>query len=309
MVVNVMNIAKPAEGEQALLTIDEVTTVFHEFGHALHGLLSDVHYPSLSGTSVPRDFVEFPSQINENWLEPEILAHYARHVETGRPSPSSLLPFVRNPSGGRGLLPRSTLPPAGWIWLGTLSSDDAEKITDVEEFEANALQQAGVDMEGRIAPRYRSAYFNHIFAGGYSAGYWSYLWAEVLDADGFQAFIDTGAARGEGDDEGTQNSEPLDLGDVRAAGDRFRRMILSAVRRLTTRTPFGCSAVSRNPCNHCFAVVDWMAHKNGCILGLVVQRTGVDSNTVGDLVPSHSQRGSGCGNYQGHAGDHSAVGG
>ncbi len=230
VVVNVMNIAKPAEGEQALLTIDEVTTVFHEFGHALHGLLSDVRYPSLSGTSVPRDFVEFPSQINENWaLEPEILAHYARHVETGEALPPELVAAVRAQSKwGQGFATTEYLA-ACWVDLAwhTLSSDDAEKVTDVEEFEANALQQAGVDMEGLIAPRYRSAYFNHIFAGGYSAGYWSYLWAEVLDADGFQAFIDTGAARGEGDDEGEQNSEPLDSGDVRAAGDRFRRMILS----------------------------------------------------------------------------------
>lgn len=230
VVVNVMNIAKPAEGEQALLTIDEVTTVFHEFGHALHGLLSDVRYPSLSGTSVPRDFVEFPSQINENWaLEPEILANYARHVDTGESLPAELVAAVRAQSKwGQGFATTEYLA-ACWVDLAwhTLSSDDAEKVTDVEEFEANALQRAGVDMDGIIAPRYRSAYFNHIFAGGYSAGYWSYLWAEVLDADGFQAFVDTGAAHGEGDGESTTEAEQIDLGDVRAAGERFRRMILS----------------------------------------------------------------------------------
>ena len=241
VVVNVMNVAKPAEGEQALLTIDEVTTVFHEFGHALHGLLSDVRYPSLSGTSVPRDFVEFPSQINENWaLEPEILANYARHVETGESLPADLVEAVRAQSKwGQGFATTEYLA-ACWVDLAwhTLSSSDAEKITDVEEFEANALQRAGVDMNGMISPRYRSAYFNHIFAGGYSAGYWSYLWAEVLDADGFQAFVDTGAAHGdtavaedesasEGADVAGETSEEIDPDDVRAAGDRFRRMILS----------------------------------------------------------------------------------
>ncbi|WP_282940352.1 M3 family metallopeptidase [Corynebacterium auriscanis] len=224
VVVNVMNIAKPAAGEQALLTIDEVMTVFHEFGHGLHGLLSDVRYPSLSGTSVPRDFVEFPSQINENWaLEPEILANYARHVDTGEPLPAELVQAVREQSKwGQGFATTEYLA-ACWVDLAwhTLSFDDAQQVTDVEEFEASALQRAGVDMDGMIAPRYRSEYFNHVFAGGYSAGYWSYLWAEVLDADGFQAFVDTGAARGESVD------EDIDPDDVRAAGDRFRRMILS----------------------------------------------------------------------------------
>jgi peptidyl-dipeptidase Dcp len=220
VVVNVLNLARPGEGEQALLSLDEVTTVFHEFGHGLHGLLSDVRYPSLSGTNVPRDFVEFPSQINENWaLEPTVLDNYAHHVETGEPLPPELVRAVRaQQQWGQGF---STTEYVAACWLDLawhrLSPEQAAKIDDVAAFEADALEAAGVDLPG-IAPRYRSTYFNHIFAGGYSADYWSYLWAEVLDADGFRAFVDTGAA---------SDTDPVDPGDVRFAGDRFRRMILS----------------------------------------------------------------------------------
>lgn len=227
VVVNVLNIAKPAgEGAQALLTLDEVATVFHEFGHALHGLLSDVRYPSLSGTSVPRDFVEFPSQINENWaLEPEILANYARHVDTGEPLPQHMLAAVREQAKyGQGFATTEYLA-ACWLDLAwhSLSVEEAAAVDDVDEFERRALETAGVTVESAIAPRYRSAFFNHIFAGGYSADYWSYVWAEVLDADGFQAFVDTGAARREISDAQLE----IDPDDVRFAGERFRRMILS----------------------------------------------------------------------------------
>lgn len=232
VVVNVMNIAEPAEGEQALLTLDEVQTVFHEFGHALHGLLSDVRYPTLSGTNVPRDFVEFPSQINENWaLEPAVLRNYARHVDTGEVISGEFVDAIRaQAKWGQGLATTEFLA-ACWLDLAwhKLSAAEAEKLaaTDdaaaqVESFEAEALERAGVDVNGALAPRYRSAYFNHIFAGGYSADYWSYLWAEVLDADGFQAFVDTGAAVGESND-----AADLDDDDVRFAGERFRRIILS----------------------------------------------------------------------------------
>ncbi|WP_034985337.1 M3 family metallopeptidase [Corynebacterium jeikeium] len=232
VVVNVMNIAEPAEGEQALLTLDEVQTVFHEFGHALHGLLSDVRYPTLSGTNVPRDFVEFPSQINENWaLEPAVLRNYARHVETGEVISGEFVDAIRaQAKWGQGLATTEFLA-ACWLDLAwhKLSAAEAEKLaaTDdaaaqVESFEAETLERAGVDVNGALAPRYRSAYFNHIFAGGYSADYWSYLWAEVLDADGFQAFVDTGAAVGESND-----AADLDDDDVRFAGERFRRIILS----------------------------------------------------------------------------------
>ncbi len=232
VVVNVLNIAKPQEGDEALLSLDEVATVFHEFGHALHGLLSDVVYPSVSGTNVPCDFVEFPSQINENWaLEPAVLANYARHVDTGEPLPAELLQAVQKQARwGQGFSTTEYVA-ACWVDLAwhKLSAQEAESVTSVEEFEAEALRRAGIDLDGLIAPRYRSAYFNHIFAGGYSAGYWSYLWAEVLDADGFQAFVDTDAAVGtpDGADGATSEIKDIDEDDVRFAGDRFRRMILS----------------------------------------------------------------------------------
>lgn len=232
VVVNVLNIAKPAEGEQALLTPDEVATVFHEFGHALHGLLSDVRYPSLSGTNVPRDFVEFPSQINENWaLEPEILSNYARHVDTGEQLPQQMVDAVRAQAAwGQGFATSEYLA-ACWLDLAwhRLSTREAAEVTDVAAFEKEALEAAGfgADLLQALAPRYSSAYFNHIFAGGYSADYWSYLWAEVLDADGFEGFVDTDAARGNGAADRPGTVAEIDPDDVRFAGDRFRRMILS----------------------------------------------------------------------------------
>ncbi len=210
VVVNVLNIAEPAEGEQALLTLDEVTTLFHEFGHALHGLLSDVRYPRFSGTNVPRDFVEFPSQINENWaLEPSILANYAFHVDTGEPIPGELVEAVKRArTAGEGFATTEYLAASALdLAWHSLSPEEAEAITDVGEFEQNALEEFGLDV-ANLAPRYRSTYFNHIFAGGYSAGYYSYLWAEALDADGFGWFADNGGATREG-------------------GDRFRGAILS----------------------------------------------------------------------------------
>ena len=241
VVVNVLNIAKPAElapGEvgRALLSLDEVATVFHEFGHALHGLLSEVRYPSLSGTSVPRDFVEFPSQINENWaLQPEILANYAKHVDTGEVLPAELAAAVQKQAQwGEGFATTEYVAACvvDLAWH-QLTEDEAAQVTDIAAFERRALEEAGIDIADKIAPRYRSAYFNHIFAGGYSADYWSYLWAEVLDADGFQAFVDTGAAReasldaDDGARTGGAEAEKIDLDDVRFAGERFRRMILS----------------------------------------------------------------------------------
>ena len=239
VVVNVLNVAKPADlpvGEigKALLSMDEVATVFHEFGHALHGLLSEVRYPSLSGTSVPRDFVEFPSQINENWaLQPEILANYAKHVDTGEVLSAELADAVQEQAKwGQGF---ATTEYVGACWVDLawhqLTEEEAAKVTDVAAFEREALDKAGIDIADKIAPRYRSAYFNHIFAGGYSADYWSYLWAEVLDADGFQAFVDTGAAHdtSEAEEQGSaeQGGGVIDEDDVRFAGERFRRMILS----------------------------------------------------------------------------------
>ena len=213
VIVNVMGITKPADGSQPLLSMDEVRTVFHEFGHALHGLLSDVRYPTFAGTNVPRDWVEFPSQINENWaLDPQLVKEYARHVETGEPIPDELLAAVTAASEfGQGFATSEYLG-ASIIDLAwhSLSAAEAAKLDAtpeaVAEFEAEALRAAGLD-NPLIAPRYRSTYFNHIFAGGYSAGYYSYLWAEALDADGFEWF--------------------KEQSDMRAAGQKFREVILS----------------------------------------------------------------------------------
>ncbi|OFN74393.1 peptidase [Corynebacterium sp. HMSC070E08] len=213
VIVNVMGITKPADGSQPLLSMDEVRTVFHEFGHALHGLLSDVRYPTFAGTNVPRDWVEFPSQINENWaLDKNLVKEYARHVETGEPIPDELLDAISAASEfGQGFATSEYLGASiiDLAWHSLSAAEAAElKATPeaVAEFEAEALRAAGLDNE-LIAPRYRSTYFNHIFAGGYSAGYYSYLWAEALDADGFEWF--------------------KEQTDLREAGQKFRDVILS----------------------------------------------------------------------------------
>ncbi|WP_339017217.1 M3 family metallopeptidase [Corynebacterium hesseae] len=213
VIVNVMGITKPADGSQPLLSMDEVRTVFHEFGHALHGLLSDVRYPTFAGTNVPRDWVEFPSQINENWaLDERLVKEYARHVETGEPIPDELLDAISAASEfGQGFATSEYLGASiidlAWHSLSASEAAELEATPEaVAEFEAEALRAAGLDNE-LIAPRYRSTYFNHIFAGGYSAGYYSYLWAEALDADGFEWF--------------------KEQTDLREAGQKFRDVILS----------------------------------------------------------------------------------
>lgn len=188
VVVNVMSVSSN------LLTIDEVTTLFHEFGHALHGLLSDVRYPSHSGTNVPRDWVEFPSQINENYaFAPEIARNYARHVDTGEVIPAPLLQAMEaSRQFGQGFttaeyLAASAIDLAWHSLAGDIPSD-------IDAFEDNVLREYGLNVEG-LEPRYRSTWFNHIFAGGYSAGYYSYLWAEALDADGYQLVAEEGINR------------------------------------------------------------------------------------------------------------------
>lgn len=222
VVVNVMGITRPGDGSQPLLSIDEVTTLFHEFGHALHGLLSAVRYPSFSGTSVPRDYVEFPSQINENWaFDPAVVRNYARHVDTGEVIPAELLEAVTAARQfGQGFATSEYLAAAiiDLAWH-SLDPETAAALGDdlaaVQDFEEVALKEAGL-VVADLAPRYGSTYFNHIFAGGYSAGYYSYLWAEALDADGFDWFTEAGAA-------GEQA-----VGDaVRRAGQRFRDLVLS----------------------------------------------------------------------------------
>ncbi|MGE3858321.1 MAG: M3 family metallopeptidase [Dehalococcoidia bacterium] len=199
VVLNTLNLNRPEEGP-VLLTLDEVRTMFHEFGHALHGLLSDVTYPSFSGTSVPRDFVEFPSQVNEMWmLHPEVLAHYARHHETGEPIPDDLVAKLEESRHfGEGFATTEYLAASLLDQAWHRRAPGAE-IEDVERFEADALAAAGCGSEAvpTAPPRYRSAYFNHVFGGGYSAGYYSYIWAEVLDADAVEWFVERGGLRRE----------------------------------------------------------------------------------------------------------------
>ena len=185
VVVNVMNIPPPADGEPALISFDNVTTMFHEMGHAMHGLLSDVTYPSQAGTSVPRDFVEFPSTAKEDWaILPEVLENYAVHYETGEKIPTELLDKViaaKNFNQGFDTQEylAATMLDLEWHLLG---SDEIP--ADVEEFEKQALSKYGLDNKA-VPPRYRSQYFSHIFSGGYSANYYAYIWSEILAADSF----------------------------------------------------------------------------------------------------------------------------
>ncbi|MFE7526808.1 M3 family metallopeptidase [Kitasatospora sp. NPDC057542] len=208
VVLNNLNIPRPAPGEPALMDWDEVRTLFHEFGHALHGLFSDVRYPLFWGTSVPRDFVEFPSQVNEMWMvRPEVLANYARHHATGEPLPAELVERMTAAEGfGQGFRTVEYLAATllDWAWH---TVPQGEGIADAEEFEARALAAAGIAVDA-IPPRYRTGYFQHIFASGYSAAYYAYIWSEVLDADTVQWF------------EG--NGRP-----VRESGELFRRELLA----------------------------------------------------------------------------------
>jgi peptidyl-dipeptidase Dcp len=182
VVGNHLNIPKPPAGEPTLLTFDEVTTAFHEFGHALHGMFSKVKYPRVAGTNVPRDFVEFPSQVNEMWsVWPDVVKNYAKHYQTGEPMPAELLEkMLESQKYGEGFKTTEYLAAAllDQAWHQLKPEEISE---DVLGFEATALKTAGVDF-APVPPRYRTAYFSHSFAGGYSAGYYSYIWSEVLDA-------------------------------------------------------------------------------------------------------------------------------
>ena len=191
VIVNVGNFNKPTADKPSLLTIDQVETMFHEFGHALHGLLSQCKYKGVSGTSVKRDFVEFPSQVNENWaFEPEVLATYAFHYKTGEVIPAELVEKIQaaanfNQGFTTGELCAASILDMKWHELTSVEG------VDVESFEAKVCEEMGLIKE--IIPRYRSTYFNHIFgSSGYSAGYYSYLWAEVLDKDAFELFKQKG---------------------------------------------------------------------------------------------------------------------
>ncbi|MBN9212800.1 MAG: hypothetical protein BGO45_09735 [Microbacterium sp. 71-36] len=209
VVVNNLNVNKPAPGTPTLLTLDEVTTLFHEFGHALHGLFATVTYPHFAGTAVYRDFVEFPSQVNEMWIFwPEILANYARHHETGEPLPADVVERLHASEAFNQGFATSEYLAASWIdqaWHG-LGVEEASSEIDVAPFEAAALADIGLDNPA-VPTRYASTYFAHVFSGGYSAGYYSYIWSEVLDADTVEWFRENG-------------------GLTRENGDRFRRRLL-----------------------------------------------------------------------------------
>lgn len=202
IVVNNLNVPKPAPGQPTLLTLDEVTTLFHEFGHALHGLFAVVTYPHFAGTAVFRDFVEFPSQVNEMWIFwPEVLANYARHVDTGEPLPQDVVDRLHASETFNQGFATSEYLAAAWLdqaWH-SLTAEQAAADIDVATFEAQALADIGLD-NPVVPTRYSSTYFAHVFSGGYSAGYYSYIWSEVLDADTVEWFRDNGGLeRGNGD--------------------------------------------------------------------------------------------------------------
>ncbi|HHZ09922.1 MAG TPA: M3 family metallopeptidase, partial [Rhizobiales bacterium] len=190
VIYNVMNFAKPQPGEPALLSMDEARTLFHEFGHALHGLLTDVTWPSVSGTSVSRDFVELPSQLYEHWLTvPQVLERHARHAWTGEPMPPALIEkMLAARNFGAGF---ATVEFTASALVDMAYHASGEAPADPIAFEAEKLREIG--MPDAIAMRHRTPHFGHVFAGdGYSAGYYSYMWSEVLDADAFSAFEETG---------------------------------------------------------------------------------------------------------------------
>ena len=208
VVYNVANLPKPAPGEPVLISPDDVVTMFHEFGHALHGMISNVEYPTLAGTNVPRDFVEFPSQFNEHWATyPAVFRHYATHYQTGEPMPDALAEKLRKSRDFNQGYRLTELLAASMLDMQwhTLAPD--APVQNVDAFEKSALEKSRVDLAA-VPPRYRSTYFLHIWANGYAAGYYAYQWTEMLDDDAFQWFEEHG-------------------GLTRANGERFRSMVLS----------------------------------------------------------------------------------
>jgi peptidyl-dipeptidase Dcp len=209
VIYNVANFTKPAPGQPALLSMDDVVTMFHEFGHALHGFFADTRYPSLSGTDTARDWVEFPSQFNEHWATyPQVFDHYAVNYKTGKPMPKALVAKLQksqmfNKGYDMTELLEAALLDMSWHTLPA----SAAKVTDVDAFEAKALADNHI-LVPYVPPRYRSSYFLHIWGNGYAAGYYAYLWTEMLADDAYGWFEEHG-------------------GLTRANGDRFRKMILS----------------------------------------------------------------------------------
>jgi peptidyl-dipeptidase Dcp len=208
VIYNVANFTKPAPGQPALISFDDVTTMFHEFGHALHGLFASQTYPTLSGTNVARDFVEFPSQFNEHWaLDPAVLKNYAVHYQNGAPMPQALVDKIKKSTTFNQGYELGELVSAAELDLQWHNIDASLPQQDVDVFETKAIQTAGVDFPN-VPPRYRSSYFLHIWANGYAAGYYAYLWTQMLEQDAYRWFEENG-------------------GLTRANGDRFRKMVLS----------------------------------------------------------------------------------
>ena len=208
VIYNVCNFTKPAPGEPALISFDDVTTMFHEFGHALHGFFANQVYPSLSGTNVARDFVEFPSQFNEHWaLEPKIFRHYAKNYKTGEPMPQKLADKIRRSQEFNQGYALTEILEASELDMQWHTIQAGDSIKSADDFETNALKRTDLYLP-QVPPRYRSSYFLHIWANGYAAGYYAYLWSEMLDDDAYNWFEQNGGA-------------------TRANGQRFRDMILS----------------------------------------------------------------------------------
>ena len=192
VIYNVCNYSKPAAGQPALISWDDVITLFHEFGHTLHGLFAEQRYPSLSGTATPRDFVEFPSQCNEHWAsDPQVFKNFARHYQTGEPMPAALYQKITQASKFNKGYDMTELLAAALLDMHWHSLQSGEEVTDAGRFEASALRQEKLDLEA-VPPRYRSGYFQHIWGGGYAAGYYAYLWTQMLADDGFEWFRERG---------------------------------------------------------------------------------------------------------------------
>jgi peptidyl-dipeptidase Dcp len=208
VIFNVENFAKPAAGQPALIGFDDVTTMFHEFGHALHGMFAAETYPTVSGTNVARDFVEFPSQFNENWaLYPTVLSHYAVNYQTGQPIPQQLVDKIMKARTFNQGYELGEVLEAARLDLDWHSLAPDAPVTDVDKFEAQALANGGFDTVD-VPPRYRSSYFLHIWSNGYSAGYYAYPWTRMLGQDAYSTFLANG-------------------GLTRANGQRFRDLVLS----------------------------------------------------------------------------------
>jgi len=208
VVYNVANFPKPAPGQPALISFTDVTTMFHEFGHALHGMFSNTEYPSLSGTATARDFVEFPSQFNEHWaLYPSVFAHYAKHYRTGAPMPADLVAKIKNASRFNQGYKLTELVAAAQLDMQWHTLPAGTPLQQPDAFEKQALEKTHLLLSA-VPPRYRSSYFSHIWGSGYSAGYYAYLWSEMLDDDAYEWFEEHG-------------------GPTRANGERFRAMVLS----------------------------------------------------------------------------------